>query len=134
MASLTGWLAAAAILIAGLVPLLTRLRQGKRASPGSSPIRWHVVLGLSTSALAFGHTLSILTALGTPAATAGGMLALLPGGLAFFVLMAHTGIGLQLRDEKLRDRAKKRRTHFATALTITTLVAVHAGVLLWAGR
>jgi hypothetical protein len=136
VASLTGWLAAAAILVAGLVPLLARARSraGKRAAPGSVAIRWHAVLGLSTSALAFAHTLSIITALGSPAATAGGMLALLPGGAAFFVLIAHTGIGLQLRDEKLRERAAKRRTHVATALTITTLVLLHAGVLLWAGR
>jgi cytochrome b561 len=135
VASLTGWLAAAAILAAGLVPLLARLRaRGKRASPASVAIRWHAVLGLSTSALAFAHTLSIITALGSPAATAGGMLALLPGGVAFFVLIAHTGIGLQLRGEKLRERAAKRRTHVATALTITTLVLLHAGVLLWAGR
>lgn len=134
MASLTGWLAAAAIVLAGLVPILARLRLGRRVAPSSQAIRGHVVLGLSTSALAFAHTLSIIGALGSPAATAGGMLALVPGGVAFFVLVAHTGIGLQLRDEKLRQRASKRRTHLTTAITITVLVAIHAGVLLRAGR
>lgn len=134
MASLTGWLAAAAILLAGLVPLLARIRLGRRPAPSSRPMRGHVVLGLSTSALAFAHTSSIIGALGSPAATAGGMLALVPGGLAFFVLVAHTGIGLQLRDEKLRQRASKRRTHLATAITVTVLVALHAGVLLRASR
>lgn len=134
MATVTGWLALVAIVVAGLVPLLARVRLGKRAAPGSPPIKAHVVLGLSTSALAFGHTLTIIPALGSPAATAGGMLALVPGGVAFFVLVAHTGIGLQLRDEKLRTRAQKRRTHLTTALVITSLVALHAGVLLRADR
>lgn len=135
MASLTGWLAAIAIIVAGVVPLTVRIRQGgRRGAPSSPPIRLHVVLGLSTSALAFGHTVTIIPALGSPAATAGGMLALVPGALGFLVLVAHTGIGLQLRDEKLKGRVSKRRTHLTTALTITVLVALHAGVLLWAGR
>lgn len=134
LASLTGWLAAAAILVAGVVPIAARVRLGRRAAPSSQPIRIHVALGLSTSALAFAHTLTIIPALGSPAATAGGMLALVPGAGAFLVLVAHTGIGLQLRDEKLRGRAQKRRTHLTTALVITTLVLIHAGVLVAADR
>jgi hypothetical protein len=129
MAIWTGWLALVAIVLAALVPIVTRLRTGRGLAPTSRPIRAHVVLGLTTSAFGFAHTLTVIPALGSPAATGGGMLALLPGGVAFFVLLAHTGIGLQLRDPKLRDRAKKRSTHRATAVTIALAVAVHVAAL-----
>ncbi len=134
MASFSGWIAAVAIVIAGIVPIGHRLRTGKRGAPGSPTIRLHVLLGFVTSMLAFGHTMTVLPALGSPAATGGGMAAILPGVIAFFVLVAHAGLGLQLRSEKLKDRAKKRRMHFATATAIVIAVAAHATLLERAGR
>jgi hypothetical protein len=83
------------------------------------------MLGFGTSALAFLHTLAVIPELGEPAAIRGGMFALLPAGAAFFLLMAHTGIGLQLRNERLRDRATKRRMHLTTASSIVVVVAMH---------
>ena len=99
MAFWSGWIAAVAIVLAAIVPLGHRLRTGKRGAPTSPAIRLHVV--------------------------AGGMVALAPGALAFFVLFAHAGLGLQLRSEKLKDRAKKRRAHLATATIIFVAVVVH---------
>ena len=55
----TGWLAAAAIVCAALVPLIQRIRVGKRGAPGSAPIRMHVTVGLATAALAFAHTMAV---------------------------------------------------------------------------
>lgn len=130
----SGWLAAAAIVAAALVPIAQRLRAGRRAAPGSSPIRLHVLVGMTTAALAFLHTLAVIPALGTPAAIAGGLFALLPAGAAFFLLVAHAGLGLQLRDPKLRQRAEKRRQHTTTAVLIAIAVALHATLLLRAGR
>ncbi len=125
----TGWAALLAIVIAGAIPLGTRLRFGKRGAPSSPPIRAHVVLGLVTSACAFGHTLVVIPALGSPAATGAGMVAIAPAGLAFFLLVAHAGLGLQLRDEKLKTRAKTRRSHAITAALIATAVTVHVVAL-----
>jgi cytochrome b561 len=129
----SGWLATAAIVVAALVPIVQRLRTGKRAAPGSSSIRLHVTIGFATSACAFLHTIAALPALGTPAAIGGGILALLPAGAAFFLLVAHAGLGLQLRDPKLRDRARKRRMHTTTAVLIALAVGLHAALLLRAG-
>jgi hypothetical protein len=134
MAWWSGWLATLAFVVAGLVPLGVRLRAGKRAPPSAPPIRVHVVLGLVTSACAFGHTLLVLPELGSPAATAGGMLAIAPAGLAFVILVAHAGLGLQLRDEKMRTRAKTRRSHATTAILIALLVTVHIVALEQARR
>jgi len=134
MAYWSGWCAAVAIVFAALVPFIQRLRAGKRAPPGSSPIKIHVMLGLTTSALAFGHTLVVIPALGSPAAIGAGVFALLSGGAAFFFLVAHAGLGLQLRDPKLKDRAKKRRAHTTTAVLIALAVTVHAVMLERAGR
>lgn len=131
---ITGWLAVAAIIFAVLVPIQQRLRYGKRAAPGSRPIQWHVYVGLSLAALAFLHTILVIPELGTPQATAGGMLALLPAGAAFFLLVAHAGLGLQLRNPKLRERAKVRRTHTLTATLIVLAVTVHAVALEHAKR
>jgi hypothetical protein len=130
MARVTGWLAVACIVIAALVPVVFQLRMRKRAAPSSATIRGHVVLGMVTSAVAFGHTFLVLPALGEPAAIGGGMLALVPAGAAFCFLVAHAGIGLQLRSEKLKDRVKKRRTHVLTASLIALAVAVHVYALL----
>lgn len=134
MAFWSGWLAVLALLTAGLVPLGYRMRQSKRAAPTSPTIKRHVLLGLATSALAFGHTMAVIPALGSPAATGGGMLALFPAGAAFFLLVAHAGLGLQLRNEKLRDRVKKRRAHTVTAVLISLAVAVHIIALERAGH
>lgn len=125
MALWSGWLAAIAIVLAGAIPLGTRLRLGRRGSPTSKPIRTHVVLGLVTSALAFGHTILVIPALGSPAATGAGPLAIAPAGLAFFLLVAHAGLGLQLKDEKLKTRAKTRRSHAMTAVAILVAVSIH---------
>jgi len=133
MVTLTGWLAVIALLVAASVPLVTRVRLGKRAPPSSQPIRMHVVIGLVTSACAFAHTFVVIPALGSPAATGAGMLAIAPAGLAFFLLVAHAGLGLQLRDEKLKTRAKTRRSHVTTALLIAAAVTVHVVALRRAG-
>lgn len=125
MALWSGWLAAIAIVLAGAIPLGTRLRMGRRGAPTSRPIRLHIVLGLVTSALAFGHTILVIPALGSPAATGAGPLAIAPAGLAFFLLVAHAGLGLQLRDEKLKTRAKTRRSHAMTAAAIVLAVGIH---------
>jgi hypothetical protein len=44
--------------------------------------------------------------------------------------MAHTGVGLQLRNEKLKGRAEKRRIHLTTASSIIVAVLVHVYALL----
>ncbi|MFO0736824.1 MAG: hypothetical protein U0270_13145 [Labilithrix sp.] len=131
---ITGWLAVAAMAVAVGVPIYQRVKHGKRAAPGSEPIRLHVVIGLTVSACAFGHTLLILPELGSPAATAGGMLALLPGGVAFVFMLAHAGLGLQLRDPKLKKRPDVRRSHTITATLIAIFVAIHAVALERAAR
>lgn len=125
MALVTGWIAAVLIAFAAAVPIIFRLREGKRAAPSSQPMRFHVALGLSTSGIGFVHTITIVTELGSPGAVTGGAIALAPGALAFFVLMAHTGIGLQLRNERLKDRPRKRSLHRFTAAAIALAVAVH---------
>ena len=89
----------------------------------------HVYVGMALAALAFLHTIVVIPELGTPQATAGGMLALVPGGAAFFLLVAHAGLGLQLRNPKLRERAQVRRTHTMTATLIILAVTVHAVAL-----
>lgn len=134
MALWSGWLAALMIAIAASVPLATRLRLGKRAPPSSKPIRVHVVLGLVTSAIAFLHTILVIPALGSPAAIGSGPMAIAPAGLAFFLLVAHAGLGLQLRDEKLKGRAKTRRSHAMTAVAIAVAVAIHVFTLEQARR
>ena len=134
LATWSGWLATFAIVSAALIPVATRLRLGRRGAPSSTPLRAHVLLGLVTSALAFLHTMLVLPALGSPAATGGGMLAIAPAGLAFLLLVAHAGLGLQLRNEKLKTRAKTRRSHAMTALAIAICVTVHIVALEQGGR
>lgn len=133
-AFVTGWLATAAMVAAVAVPIRERLVHGRRAAPGSAPIRVHVLIGLTVSALGFGHTLLILPELGSPAATGGGVFALLPGGVAFVAMLAHAGLGLQLRDPKLKKRASVRRSHTITATVIALFVAIHAVLLERAAR
>ena len=129
MALWSGWFAVLLIVISAAVPLGARLRMGLRASPSSPAIRRHVVLGLTTSAVAFLHTLFVIPALGSPAAIGSGPMAIAPAGLAFFLLVAHSGLGLQLREERLKTRAKIRRFHAVTALAITISVAIHVVTL-----
>lgn len=121
----SGWVILIVVAIAALLPLVRRIRDGKRAALGSSTLSAHVVVGLTTSALAFVHTLLALPALGSPSAIGAGVGGLLAGALAFCVLVAHAGIGLQLRQPKLRKRESKRRTHVVTAIGITLAAAIH---------
>lgn len=134
MASWSGWIATVAIVLAVLVPIVHRARAGKRAAPGAASIRLHVRVGLATAALAFAHAMTVLPALGSPAAIGGGVLAMLPAGAAFFLLVAHAGLGLSLRDPRLKDRARKRRLHTTTALLIMAAVTAHVVLLERAGR
>lgn len=129
MAFKSGWLAATLIVLAAMIPLLYRARMQKRASPESPPIRLHVVLGLSTSLMTFLHTGLVLPELGSEAAVGGGTLAFGAGALAFLVMVAHGGLGLGLRNPKLRDRAKRRRRHATTAVLLATLVVLHVVLL-----
>ena len=121
----SGWVAVSLLVSAATLPLSHRLIVGRRAAPGSRPIRAHVVLGLGTSTAALGHALSILPSMGSPEAIGGGTLALAPGALAFFLLFAHVGVGLQLTAPGLRDRARKRRTHVILAASIAVAIAAH---------
>lgn len=125
MALWIGWIAAGCILLAGLVPLVYRLRAGKRAVPGSTPISAHVVIGLGVALIALVHTLAVLGALGSEGAIDAGAIALAPGAAGFFLLFAHVGVGLRLREPKLRDRPSKRRTHVITASLIVIATLVH---------
>lgn len=129
MATVTGWLAVTAIVLAVLVPVVHRLRAGQRGAPGSKTIGLHVIVGMTTSALAFAHTLVIIPSLGSPAAIAGGVAAMMAAGAAFFLLVAHAGLGLQLRDPKLKARKQKRRMHTTTAVLIVLAVTAHVVLL-----
>jgi len=128
-----GWLAAFLIVATASVPLLHRLIAQRRAAPDSRVTQVHVALGLATAAMAMLHTLVILPSLGSPAAVGGGSLALGPGALAVFLLMAHVGVGLQLRSPRLKDRAKKRRLHVLLALGIALAAAAHVVAVRRAG-
>jgi len=129
MAFWLGWLGVLSIVGSALLPLGFRLLKKKRAAPESRPIRWHIALGTATTLIAFLHTLAALPELGSPAAVGGGSWALVPAGLAFCLVIAHAGIGLQLRDPKLKERLKKRKAHVTTALAIVATVAAHIWLL-----
>ncbi|MCL2723159.1 MAG: hypothetical protein FWD69_01860 [Polyangiaceae bacterium] len=130
----SGWIATMALAAAAILPMVFRFRARRRARPSSPIIRQHVALGFLTSALAFGHTIVVLPVLGSPAATGGGMMALAPAGVAFFFLVAHAGLGLQLRDERLKERTKKRRAHAVTAAVIMIAITIHVVALERASR
>lgn len=129
MASISGWLAACSVLLAGALPLTHRVLRHKRAPLASSWLSAHVALGIAVSALAFVHVIAAIPSLGESAVVAGGMGALAPGVAAFFCLVAHTGVGLQLRRPNLRDRAQKRRLHLCTASVIVIAAAAHVWML-----
>jgi hypothetical protein len=128
--SVTGWITVALIVFAALFPIVYRIVRHKRAALTAAPTRWHVVAGTAVVVFAFVHSVGIVTDLGSPAAIVGGMVALLAGGVAFFLLMIHAGLGLQLRNPKLRDRIKKRSMHTTTATAIVVTVAVHVVLLM----
>ena len=129
MAFWVGWFAALSIALSAAIPLGFRWWAKKRAAPDSKPIRFHVVLGTITTVTAFVHALSALADLGSSAAVGGGFLALMMGGFAFMLIIAHAGIGLQLRDIRLRDRVRQRRRHVATAIAIAATVTAHVWLL-----
>lgn len=130
MAKWSGYIAVALILLAASFPLFYRMSAHRRAAPESPTVRLHVVLGLATAFVAFVHTIVALPSLGSPGAVGGGLLPLASAGCAFFLLVAHAGIGLQLRDIRLQGRARKRRTHAATAIAIVVAVTAHVAGLL----
>jgi hypothetical protein len=86
-------------------------------------------MGFAATAMALLHTFAALVALGSPAAIRGGMTALMPATAAVFLLFAHVGVGLRLRNPGLRARIKTRRWHVILALMIATTVVVHVTVL-----
>jgi hypothetical protein len=129
LASWSGWLGAALIVAAAFVPLGHRVFAHRRIAPTSRTATGHVVLGFAATAMALLHTFAALGALGSPAAIRGGMTALVPATAAFFLLFAHVGVGLRLRNPGLRARIKIRRWHVILALTIATTVAMHVTAL-----
>jgi hypothetical protein len=129
LALFSGYLAVLVIVAAGLIPMGVRLRLGRRAAPDSGITRTHVAFGSAAAVCTFLHTLMALPALGDPAATSGGSMALIPAAFAFLVVVSHAGVGLQLKDTRLKDRPNKRRIHLATALLIVASVAVHVVLL-----
>jgi len=130
MAVVFGWLTLGLVFSAGLIPLGYRWRMTRRAAPDSKPISIHVMLGVATAGAAFVHALFSVLSLGSPTAVGAGNLAIAIGGAALLVLMAHVGIGLQLRNPKLRKKRKDLRgKHLLTAITITVLSVAHAVML-----
>jgi len=125
LASFSGWLGVALLLAAAFVPLGYRIFRRRRAAPTSRTIHGHVVLGFVTAAVALLHTFAVIPALGSPAAIRGGMTALAPGTAAFFLLFAHVGIGLRLRNPRLVERVTTRRRHVIVAVAIAATVAAH---------
>ena len=130
LALFSAWLGAALIVAAAVVPLGHRVLVRRRAVPESTTISGHVLLGLAATAMAVLHTFAVVPELGSPAAIRGGMLALAPATLAFFLLFAHVGVGLRLRNPRLRGRPRIRRWHVALATAIVVAVAAHVTVLL----
>ncbi len=129
MATSTGWIASALLVLAAAAPIGHRWIHGRRATPGSRTQAWHVVLGLTAALAALAHATSILPALGDASVVRGGTVALLPGVLAVFLLVAHVGLGLRLRQPRLRDRARLRRAHLIVAATIACAVSAHVVAL-----
>ena len=82
LAAVSGWLAVASFVAGACVPLVQRLKLRRRAAPDSRAIGGHMVLGITTAVIALGHTICILPQMGSPAAVAGGTMAIAPGVLA----------------------------------------------------
>ena len=126
----TGWVAMGLVVIAAVVPLGYRLWRRRRPAPRSPTISWHVIVGIGTALAAFVHAVVGVTSMGSERSIAAGNLPFAAGAAAVLVLMAHVGIGLQLRDPKLKLRPQLRRRHVITAITIGAFTLIHA-VLLW---
>ncbi len=133
ISTLSGWFAVALVLMAVSLPVGHRVWVGRRAVVASRTIKVHVALGSSAAAGALIHTLSVLPSLGAPAVVGAGMLSLAPASAAFFLLFAHVGVGLRLRDPKLRDRTAKRRLHVALAISILATITAHVVALVRGG-
>jgi hypothetical protein len=131
LAAWTGWITAALMLGAGLVQLWYRLAHGRRAGLGTREVSAHVVLGLAAAGVGFLHPLTALASLGSPGAIGGGALALALGALAFVLLLAHSGLGLKLRDPALRKRPRVRARHVVTAALLVGATAAHALACIW---
>jgi hypothetical protein len=129
LASWSGWLGAALIIAAAFVPLGHRVFVRRRAVPTSGAIQGHVILGFAATAVALLHAFAVIPALGSPAAIKGGMTALAPATAAFFLLFAHVGVGLRLRNPRLRERVRTRRWHVVLAVAIAATVAAHVTAL-----
>ena len=130
LSTYSGWLGVALIVGAASLPLGYRAWLRRRAAPASRPIDVHVALGLGAAAVAFAHTALVMTSLGAPSVVSSGMVSLAPASVAFFLLFAHVGVGLRLRDPRLRDRTGKRRLHLGLGLTIVAMVGAHVVALL----
>ena len=129
LGTVTGWTSIALIVCAAGVPLVTRIILGKRPPPESKPTRTHVLLGMAVSIICFLHTGVVLPMVGAPGAAAGGMLAMIPACIGFGLLVAHAGLGLQLRRPKLGGRARKRRMHTVTAILIFISASIHIAAI-----
>jgi hypothetical protein len=132
LASWSGWLGAALIIAAASVPLGHRALVRRRAVPTSGTIHGHVILGFAVTAVALLHAFAVIPALGSPTAIRGGMTALAPAAAAFFLLFAHVGVGLRLRNPRLRERVRTRRWHVVLAIAIAATVAAHITALVLA--
>lgn len=145
MARVLGWLAVGLLLGAGLLPVAHRIVRRRRAAVQGGLVRWHVVLGFGTAFVAYLHALYGVLALGAPAAVAAGNGAILAGAVAVLVVIAHVGIGLQLRQPPaalhrdgpagkiLRRRLAEKRTALRARhrLTATVIVAAALVHVLW---
>lgn len=131
LAEWTGWVAAALMAAAVLLQLWHRLARGKRAALGSATVSTHVMLGLGAAGVGFLHPLTALVSLGSPGAVGGGALALALGGLAFVLLLAHSGLGLKLRDPALKKRSAVRARHVLTAVCLLAAATAHALACIW---
>lgn len=126
LARYSGWIAIAAMASAALVPLFVRIKNGRRADLASKPVSTHIAIGMSAAALGFLHPLTALFALGSPGAIGGGVLALGLGAIAFVILLSHSGLGLKLRNPRLKQRPKSRRAHLTTAILLMSVALAHA--------
>jgi hypothetical protein len=129
-ARLSGWFAAGLLAVAFSIPAGHWLLRRKRAPFDSRPVTTHIAIGMGAAGAGFLHPLVALLALGSPGAVGGGDLGLAFGGFAFMMLLAHTGLGLALRDPKLKKRANARRAHLTTASIILASVGAHAALCL----
>ncbi len=132
ISTLSGWATITLITAAGLVPLVARMQAKKRLPADSAPTRTHVLLGMCVCIVCFLHTGVALPNVGAPGAAAGGMLAMIPASLGFALLIAHAGLGLQLRRPKLKDRIRKRRMHTVTASVIFLAACTHVAAIMTA--